>query len=144
LERGRKFEVSRRQDRRKAGDQIVCGGGDTLLYLHKGEFSVVNTAALQELVGTLFDTVRLTRTSDGWAAECVPLIVDRRALIDVIAELQLRLVKAPQLAAPGQQKLSVQKRQEIAQRLKTGEKRSDVARAYQISEAQVLALAQAQ
>jgi hypothetical protein len=64
----------------KLAAKLFAAGGDTLLYLADGEFITVNTAGLQELVGTLFDTVQVRRMSDGrWAAERVPLVVDRRA-----------------------------------------------------------------
>jgi DNA-binding NarL/FixJ family response regulator len=87
---------------------------------------------LQEIIGVTFDTVRVIKTSAGWVPERVPLIVDRRQLLDVVEALLKRVAVAPQSAAPAHQR-STSKQFDIRARVHQGEQKAEVAKAYGVS-----------
>jgi len=110
-----------------------------------GELSLVSNIVLQEIIEANFNTPRLVRAADGRAkAEYASLILSKQVLTDIMSQLTtLYAAPAPTWAAPARP-VTASLRNSIIGRLDQGESRQSIARAYSVSEAQVLAVARAQ
>lgn len=121
-----------------AAEELFTRNGE-LVVLNRGNLSPVGLNDLREIIGRHIATIRLTsRGTAGWTPERIsfdfPHVTDatkapnQRVLLDLIGALALRVAKAP--SDPPH--ISAQHEREIRTRLKSGEPRSNIARAYGI------------
>ena len=96
-----------------------------LVQLVDGKIPDVNATTLSQIIGQHFSTIRLVRSGDRWESELCPIEIDPRGLNDLINALLLRLGKVSQT-----KKLSEQIKSEIRYRVRTGEPKSAVSKAY--------------
>ena len=102
-----------------------------------GQLTAVSRKLLQELIARHFISIRLARRDDGLhVPEFVQLDLDTQSLTDVMDALVSRVARGP--SQP--RKLSEQIKSEIRMRVRSGEARQEVARAYDIGLADIKAV----
>jgi hypothetical protein len=99
------------------------------------QLTPMNRRLLGDLIARHFVTVRLASGANGPHPEFLSLEIDGQSLIDVMDALASRVAKGPSQPRV----LSEQKKQEIRYRLKVGEPRESLAKAYDISLADIKA-----
>jgi hypothetical protein len=112
---------------RTMATEIFSADGRLYLLRDDGQLVAMSNHSLRELIAARFASVRLVRREGRFEREYAPVEISSQGVTDIMAALVLRVAKAPAIAPRA---LSSQLRDEIVIRIRQGEARAALAKAY--------------